>query len=132
MKAIWSVTCVVALLTSPIGCNPFAPDQSVILGVTKLEAPATVAAASPLTVTLTVQTGGCTSFDRIDVQKMPGGVRIVPWGTDSRIGNKGVLCPANIEYEPHPLQIDPPFVNPFHIVVEQGRLAPVTAVVDVQ
>src|SRR5207253_876388 len=38
MKRILSVA-LLGLLVSPIGCNPFAPDQSVELGVSKLDAP---------------------------------------------------------------------------------------------
>jgi hypothetical protein len=83
-------------------------------------------------MTLTVQVGGCTSFDRIEVQKVLGGARLIPWGTNTAIGHKDIACPGDIRYEPHPVQVDPPYVDPFNITVEQGELAPVTAVVRVQ
>ncbi len=132
MKTVRSAVSLIALLALPIGCNPFAPDQSVILAVTKLDAPLTALADNPFTVTLTVRTGGCTSFDRIDVQKMPAGVRIVPWGTNASLGKKGVSCPAYIQDGPHSVQVDPPFSNPYYVNVEQGRLPPLTAKVEVQ
>lgn len=132
MKIVPSAMSVIALLTLPIGCDLFGPDQSVILPVTKLDAPATASAGSPFTVTLTVRTGGCTSFDRIDVQKMPGGARVVPWGHNLALGEKGISCPADVRENPHTVQMDPPFSNPFYVNVEQGRMPPVTAVVQVQ
>lgn len=131
MKTALSVV-VASGLVALAGCNIFDPDQSVILPVTTLDAPATVAATEPITVQLTLQTGGCISFDRIDVQKMNDGARIVPWGTDPRKGNKNILCLADVKYEPHTVQVSPPFVNPYHIVVEQGSRAPLTATVQVQ
>lgn len=131
MRSAWLVACVAAVFAG-VGCNPFEPNQAVILTVTKLEAPATVAPAGPLSVTLTVQFDGCTSFDRIDVQKVLGGARMIPWGTDASIGHKDAVCPSILHEESHAVQIDPPFVDPVNIVVEQGDLAPVTAVVRVQ
>ena len=119
-------------LAALTGCNVFEPDRSVILSVPKIDAPATVSAGSSFTVTLTVQTGGCRSFSRLEVEKSTTGVHVVPWGTDARIGNKGILCPANIVDEPHGIQIDPPFSGPYRVWVDQGRLMPVVATVQVQ
>ncbi len=120
------------LVVSPLACNLLDPNQSTILPVTKLDAPATVSAAAPFSVTLTIRTGGCTSFDRLDVQRMDGGARIVPWGNDATIGHKNVSCAAYILETPHTIQLDPPFPNPLYISVEQGRMPPVTATVQVQ
>jgi hypothetical protein len=131
MKSAWLVACIAAVFAT-VACNPFSPNQSVILAVTKLEAPATVAPAGPLSVTLTVQFGGCISFNRIDVQRFAGGARLIPWGTDASIGHKDLVCPSILHEESHSVQVDPPFVDPFNILVEQGALAPVTAVVRVQ
>jgi hypothetical protein len=131
MKTVLSVV-VTSGLVALAGCNVFDPDQSVILGVPKIDAPATVAAGSPFTVGVTVQTGGCRSFDRIDVQKFDAGVRLVPWGKDASAGRKDISCPAYILEELHSVQIDPPFSDPYQVVVEQGRLAPVVATIDIQ
>ena len=127
MKTVSSAVAVSTVLLCLFGCNPFEPDQSVILGVTKLDAPASIAAGASFAVTLTVQTGGCTSFDRIEVQKTSSSVRLVPWGKDARVGHKDIMCPDVIYDTPHTLQFNPPFDNPFQVYVEQGRLAPLTA-----
>jgi len=131
MKTVLCVG-VVAGLVALTGCNVFDPDHTVILSVPKIDAPATVTAGTSFTVTVTVQTGGCRSFSRLEVQKFTTAVRVVPWGTDASVGNKNVLCPANIIDEPHEIRIDPPFSGPYEVTVEQGRLAPVRATIQVQ
>jgi|SRR6266550_1493841 len=131
MKTVLSIV-LVSGLVALTECNVFEPDQSVILSVPKIDAPATVSTGSSFTVTLTVQTGGCTSFSRLEVAKFNTGVHVVPWGTDARIGRKGVLCPAFISAEPHTIQIDPLFSGPYQVYVDQGRLAPVVATIQVQ
>ncbi len=114
------------------GCNPFAPDKSVVLGVTKLEAPATISAGSPLTVVLTVTTGGCTTFDHIAVEREVFAASLTPWGTDGAKGEKNVSCPALILDTPHSIQLDPPFQSPFMVLVPRVGLDPLTATVEVQ
>lgn len=123
---------VVVAVVAVGACNPFAPDQSVLLGVSKLEAPATIAAGSPLTVVLTVTTGGCKTFDRIAVERDPSAVSLTPWGTDGAIGKKNIMCPANIIDTPHSIRLDPPFQSPFVILVPREGLDPLTATVQIQ
>ena len=113
-------------------CNPLAPDQSVVLGVTKLDAPATISASSPLTVVLTVTTGGCTSFDHIAVARDASGASLTAWGIDASKGRKDIACPAYIADTPHSYKLDPPFQSPFTVQVPRGRLSPLTATVQVQ
>jgi hypothetical protein len=113
-------------------CNPFAPDQSVLLGVTKLEAPATISAGSPLTVVLTVTTGGCVTFDHIDVERDTYGAALTPWGRDGAKGKKNVLCPAIIMDTPHSIQLDPPFQSPFMVLVPREGWDTLTATVQIQ
>ena len=113
-------------------CSAFGPDQSVVLAVTKLEAPATIAAGSPLTVVLTVTTGGCKTFDRIDVERDASAASLTPWGTDSAKGEKNVNCPANIVETPHSIRLDPPFQSPFMLLVPRVGMDPLTATVQIQ
>ena len=129
-SALFGVVVVAVVAVS--ACNPFAPDQSVLLGVSKLEAPATIAAGSPLTVVLTVTTGGCKTFDRIAVERDASAVSLTPWGTDGAIGKKNILCPANIIDTPHSIRLDPPFQSPFVILVPREGLDPLTATVQIQ
>lgn len=131
MKSAWFALSVLAV-TVPLGCNPFETDQSVILAVSKLDAPATASASAPFTVTLTVTTGGCTTFDRIEVQRLTSGARLIPWGTDASVGHRDIACPSVIFDTPHSIQFEPPFANPFQLYVEQGTLAPLMATVQVQ
>jgi hypothetical protein len=113
-------------------CSAVAPDQSVVLIVTKLEAPATIAAGSPLTVVLTVITGGCKTFDRIDVEREAYAVALTPWGTDAAAGNKNISCPADIVETPHSIRLDPPFQSPFMVFVPRVDMDPLTATVQIQ
>jgi hypothetical protein len=112
-------------------CNPFAPDQSVQLSASKLDTPQTIPSGSALDVVVTVQLGGCVSFDRIVTERTTGHATLTVMGTDAAKG-KNVSCPANIFYEPHTVRFDPPFSNPFTITVDNGRLMPLTATVQVQ
>jgi hypothetical protein len=111
-------------------CNPLEGGQPVVLGVSKLEAPATVAAGSTLTVVLTVETGGCISFDRIEVTRDASGANVTAWGVDA--SRKGVTCPDNLVETPHSYDFTPPFQSQFTIQVQRGRLSPLTATVQVR
>jgi hypothetical protein len=124
--------CVAGVTALSIGCNPFAPDQSVVLGVTKLDAPATVSPGSPLNVVLTVTTGGCKTFDHIEVERTASSASLTVWGRDGAKGAKNVACPAYIVDTPHSYQLNPPFQSPFTIQVDRGRVSPLTATVQVQ
>ncbi len=123
-----SLACVVGIVQS---CNPFSPDQSVTLGVAQLEAPATIVAGTPLSVVLTVELGGCKSFERIVTERTPQHATLTVLGSDASKG-RDVSCPANYFTEPHTVQLDPPFSNPFTITVNRGRVSPLTATVQVQ
>ena len=122
----------VGVVCLPIACNPFAPDQSVVLGVSKLDAPATISPGSALTVVLTVTTGGCKTFDHIEVERAASLASFTVWGRDGAKGAKNVTCPAYIVDTPHSYQLDPPFQSPSTVQVDRGRLSPLTATVQVQ
>jgi hypothetical protein len=132
MKRILSVTLIGAMMLSAARCNPFAPDQTVELGVAQLEAPPTVASGTPFNVVLTVQLGGCLSYDRIDAVRSETSVSFTVWGKDASKGRSDTMCPQNIVYEPHSYSVKPPFSGPFDISVNRGRLSPLTATVKVE
>ena len=113
-------------------CNPFAPDQTVELGVRELNAPSTTPANVPLDVTLVVELGGCLSFDRIQVQRSGAEATLTVLGKDSSIGRKNVACTSDIRYESHIVRFDPPFSGTFDITVNRGRISPLRATVQVQ
>jgi hypothetical protein len=115
-----------------VGCELTSPDQSVILGVEKMDAPATSTVGSPLTVVLTVTIGMCQSFDHIEATSGASGGSLTAWGVDASIGNKGVTCPTIVKSEPHSFQFNPATRGPFQVTVDRGRLGPLTATVQVE
>jgi hypothetical protein len=129
------VSLALVFLASTVGCsgyNPFAPDQSVILDVSKIDAPAAVAATNPITVVLTVTLGGCLSFDHIEVSRDASNAHIIVWGRDAAKGKTDVACPANLELRPYSYEFDPPFANTFTVQAARGRLAPLQTTIQVQ
>ena len=132
MKSVLSGIVGSCLLLAGIACNPLDLNDNVLLAVTKLDAPTTAVATEPFTVTLTLVTGGCTTFNRIDVQRFDQGVRLIPLGTNSSVRHEDVVCTQDLKEEPHDVQIDPPFTNPYTVYVEQGSQPAVTATVQVQ
>jgi hypothetical protein len=123
---------VAGLAAAPLGCNPFASNQSVVLLVDQLDAPASISAGSPLTVVLTVVVGGCTTFERITVQRNASGATMTAWGRDGAKG-RDLVCTDDARPEPHSYQFDPPFQNSFTVHVPRERgLDPLTATVQVQ
>lgn len=132
MKRAWFGIGAACLVGVVVACNPFAPDQSVILGVQKIDAPATSPVGSPLTVVLTVLVNGCQSFDHLEATSDASGASLTAWGLDHTIGNKGVVCPDVIKSEAHSHQFSPSVRGAFQITVGQGRLAPLTATVQIQ
>jgi len=132
MKTVSLGLAVVVFLAGCGGFNPFAADQSVTLDVSKIDAPTTVATGTPITVVLTVTTGGCMSFDHIEVNRDVGSGHMTVWGRDAAKGRTGVMCPANLVLEPHSYQFDPPFASSFTIQVDRGRMPPLQTTVQVQ
>ena len=132
MKRAWFGIAVACLVGAAVACNPFAPDQSVVLAVEKIEAPATSPVGSPLTVVLTVTIGMCESFDRLEARSDVSGAWLTAWGVNATIGNKDIVCPTIIKSETHSYQFTPSARGPFQISVDEGRLPPLTATVQVK
>lgn len=130
MKA--TLPCVAAaILMASIGCGSiFGYNRPVILTVTEINAPTVVAAGSSFSARLTVQTGGCLSFDYIDTDRTQSVANITVWGRDA--GGKGVSCPADIRYESYTVQFSPPFASTFTIRVGSGTMNPLTAIVEIR
>ncbi len=114
------------------GCGLIDPDQSVVLGVSQLDVPATVASGSSITAVFTVSVGGCLSFDHFEVNRDIASAHVIAWGHDAAKGKKEIGCTLEIRLETHSYKFDPPFANTFTIQVERGRLSPLQATVQVQ
>jgi hypothetical protein len=123
MKSSVYVMSPLVLAASLLACNPLAPDQSVSLPVTAVDAPTTVAANATFPVTLTVRTGGCTTFVRIEIQPDVSGAKLVAWGRDSRIGRGDVACPQDVRSESHAVELKAGTSDPFFIGIDNGTLA---------
>jgi hypothetical protein len=132
MKRAWFGIWLACLVGAAVACNPFAPDQSVVLAVEKIDAPATSPVGSPLTVVLTVTIGMCESFDHIEATSDASGASLTAWGVNATIGNKDIACPTIIKSETHSYQFKPSTRGAFQITVDRGRLSPLTATVQVQ
>ena len=132
MKRVWFGISVACLVGAAVACNPFAPDQSVVLAVEKIDAPATSPVGTPLTVVLTVTIGMCEQFDHLEATSTASTASLTAWGVNATIGNKDIVCIDMIKSEAHSYQFNPAARGPFQITVDQGRLPPLTATVQVQ
>ena len=119
-------------LTGLMACNPFAPDQSVELDVDGLNAPSPITPGSSLTVSMSVQTGGCNIFDHIAVLRRGSSANFVAIGRNTAKGRPNVVCPAVIRSDVHTYTLSPPFQSPFTIKVESPSLPTLTTTVVVQ
>jgi hypothetical protein len=131
MRRAWLLE-VGILLAVPSGCNPFAPDQSVVLEVESLDAPATISPGAPLTVVLSVTTGGCTVFDHIAVLRRPSEAQFAAIGLNTAKGKTNYSCPTDVRTDPHSYTLDPPFESPFKVRVNRPTSPPLVATVLVE
>jgi hypothetical protein len=98
--------------------------ESVIIEALKLEAPSTIAPATTLTVLLTLNPVGCTSFDRIAVQRAATEIRVTAFG----IHYLGALpCAFPLPFV-KTVEIAAPFPANFTVVaVQPAGVDPLTA-----
>jgi hypothetical protein len=109
------------LFSSATACHGiFGSDNAVILPVPEVAAPASIPAGTPLSVELTVQSGGCLNFDRVEKKRSGSTATITAWGRDG--AGRNVACPDIIRYNRVTVQFDPPFSSTFVIMVSQGAM----------
>lgn len=121
MKRFLSVMAVVGFVAAPLACNPFAPDQSVVLAVSNLEAPYASPLGTPVTVVLTIGVNGCERFARINQNVVSSDIVLAAVGTNSALGRKDISCPASFTTEVHSVVIEEPPPPPFTVTVVQPR-----------
>lgn len=120
----------VVVLLAAVGCrtNTGPTEHIVVLSVDKLDAPATIASTSPLDVVLTVVSGACQTFTRIEAERGATSVKLTALGKDPE---KGCIDLGLIQ--PRTYRLEPPFTpGTFTISVDRGRLSPLIATVQVQ
>lgn len=122
-----------------LGCSSTAPGDPVLLQVSKIDAPASVAAGSSFGVNLTVGVGDCLVFDHIEARRSESDIILTVWGTDHRndpvpdqlgVGVDIACAPAGTEVRSVTLKAG--LVGTLTLVVEEGKLGPLTATVQVQ
>jgi hypothetical protein len=74
----------------------------------------------------------CEQFDHLEATSTASSASLTAWGVNPTIGNKDIVCIDLIKSEPHSYQFNPSARGPFQISVDQGRLPPLTATVQVQ
>jgi hypothetical protein len=125
-----------AVLISVGGCrHPAASEEAILVRVSDWTVPAVAQRGSPLQITLQVESGGCARFKRVEILRSESQVVIRAWGTSpSPIKGVGVMlmCPQTFP-QTEVVQLDPPFVQSFTIVVEEPYAWPdLSATVTVQ
>ena len=124
MKLVSLGLVLLVVASAPLGCrNPFA-DQSVVLGVSDIDAPSAARLGAPVTVVLKVVLNGCDEFEHIGQLRIDSQVVLMPVGTNAAVGRKDVMCPQWINTEVHSVVIENPPPPPFTIAVVQPRGAP--------
>jgi hypothetical protein len=117
-----------ALVSSASGCaSIFGYDKAVVLAVTEIAAPASIPSGTRLSAVVTVESGGCREFDRLETKRNQSGATFVAWGRDR--GGKNVSCPADVRYDRVPAHFDPPFGSTFTLAAGRDRLAPISVTV---
>jgi hypothetical protein len=108
---------VLAVTMGLVGCNESAAPTSQVkrIAVSKLEAAATVAAGAPLDVVLTVEIGGCATFDHISESRSGSQIDLKAWGV---VPDSPCATLMNLKLEPHAYRLEPPFPTTFTIVVQ--------------
>jgi hypothetical protein len=126
-----------ALLISVSGCHRdvAATEEMALVKVSNWSVPSVAQRGSPIQITLEVQSGGCNRFERVEVRRTESQVTIRAWGTSpAPIPGVGVMlmCPRTFP-QPEVVQLEPPFLRSFTIVVEEpGAWPSLSAAVTVQ
>ena len=97
--------------------NPLLPKQETVLGVSKVEAPATVVAAQPFTVKLTVNFGGCVRFDRFETRGSGSQLEVTAVGIDN--SGRNMACPDVLFSVPHDLTVPGASPGTLKLIVRQ-------------
>ena len=127
MKAGFVVAAAFALTSACV--DPFGLSPDVKLPISELIVPGTTSPQGPLSVTVTVVTGGCREFERIVSKRKASVIIVEAWGTD---GSRAAACPDDIKYEPQPYNIAGPFTDPLVISAVQPDGTAITKSVKVQ
>jgi hypothetical protein len=103
-----------ALTAALAGCDALGPDREILLPITRLDAPASVEPSGTLVAQITVQFGGCRSFDRLVTTRAADRVTIRAIGHDG--SSRKVSCPGDIREQTVEYRANGPFTDPFLVI----------------
>ncbi len=131
MNLIHRLSCPALALGLVAGCDvALGPGREVTLVIMEVEAPAEVPPGTTFMVRVTVQSGGCRSFDALVVTQTTEQVTIVARGHDA--SGPGISCTGDIRHTERDVRVDPPLADPFTVVARQPSGPPTTQVVRVR
>jgi hypothetical protein len=117
-----------ALIVSGLACiDPIDTGDDIGLHVTEIQAPSSVPASGPITVTLVVALGGCQRFDHIAASRTEGSLLLAARGIE-----EGTTCPDILKHESHSYTAQGPFTNPLTIIVYRPTVDPLSKTVTVE
>ena len=101
------------LLILATACNSSAT-RTMTLQIGDVTAPSELVPGAALHLTVTVNSGGCTTYDHLDVQHSESQVTVHAIGTDN--SRDGVVCNSMLVMNPVAVDIDPPFTDPVAVI----------------
>lgn len=110
------------LLLVPACENPFDSGDEVRLEIVRVIVPQTASATGPITINLTVISGGCRSFDRLLADRTATNVTLEARGIDNSGLNRA--CTADVRFDELTHVEQGPFTDPFIVrVVQPGGVS---------
>lgn len=92
-------------------------DRSILLPITKVEAPSTAAPGAGFSVAFTVQSGGCKRFERLVTTKTGTALTAIAQGTEA-VG-KNIVCTADMRHDTVVEAVTAPAAGSFSVVARQ-------------
>ena len=122
-----------AMLLLAAGCSSiFGIDRrSIILPITKVEAPSAAAAGTSFNVTFTAEmTNGCIRFERLESTKTAGALTVTARGSVPT--RNDIACTQDVRSQAVVEVVTPPTSDPFSIVATQPNGTATTVQVRIQ
>lgn len=120
------------LLVLVAGCSSILDprERSIILPITQIDVPSTVAPGASFTATFIVQSGGCKRFDHVEATRTATALIALAHGRET-VG-KNIACTDDIRFDTVEQVVSPPVSDPFSVVGRQPDGTETTVQVRVQ
>jgi len=122
----------VAVVLIVTGCSSvLEPNRrSIILPITRINAPSTVAPGASFSATFIIQSGGCKRFERVETTKTDKALTVLARGTEATGSN--IVCTTDIREDAVVELVTPPISDPFSVIGKQPDGSETTVQVRVQ